>query len=104
MNVSNNINSAIVSSQMGLNRASAGITEASINIAQQNATAKTPQDVLANAAQQQIGNISKVLPKGGDNLTTELVGLTVNSVNAQANAKVLGVANDLVGRIINELA
>lgn len=104
MNVTNNINTAIVSGQLGLNRASEGITQASINIAQKAAQLKTPQEILANAASQQLGNFSQLLPQGGDNVTSDLVSLTVNRNNAQANAKVIGVANDLVGRIIDEIA
>lgn len=104
MNVSNDINAAIVSGQLGLNKASDGITQASLNIAQKTAQLKTPQEVLADAAQQQLGSFKQLLPQGGDTLTNDLVSLSVNSINAQANAKVLGVANDVVGRIIDELA
>ena len=103
-NVSNNINSAIVSGQLGLNRASAGITEASVNIAQQNAQARTPEELLSNAATTQIGNFSKLLPQGGDSLTDNLVSLQINSTNALASAKVVGVASDTIGKIIDELA
>ena len=102
-NVTNNINSAIVSGQLGLNRASAGINEASVNIAQQNAQ-RTPEELLSNAATTQIGQFSKLLPQGGDSLTNNLVSLQINSTNALASAKVIGVASDTIGKIIDELA
>lgn len=104
MNVTDSINSAIVSGQIGLQNASDGITEASINIANANATATTTEELLANAATQQLGNVSQLLPEAEDNLTSELVSLSVNSINAQASAEVLDVANDTVGTIIDALA
>ncbi|GAA6183912.1 MULTISPECIES: hypothetical protein [Alteromonadaceae] len=102
--VSNNVNSAIISGTLGLNRAQQGITEASLGIAQSNSQAQTPQDVLANAATQQLGQVSQLLPTGGDSLTDNLLSLQINSRNALASGKVLEVANDTVGRIIDELA
>lgn len=102
--VSNNINSAIISGTLGLNRAQQGITEASLNIAQRNAQAQTPQDLLTNAATQQIGQVSQLLPQGGDSLTNDLISLQINSRNALASGNVLEVVNDTVGRIIDELA
>lgn len=103
-NVSNSINSAIISGTLGLDRAQQGITEASLNIAQRNTQAQTPEDLLANAATQQIGNINQLLPQGGDSLTNDLISLQINSTNALASGKVLEVANDTVGRIIDEFA
>ncbi len=104
LEVGNNINSAILSATFGLRNASQGITEASINIAQRNAESRDVTDLLADAASQQLGAISQVLPSGGDSLTNDLVSLSINATNAQANAKVLDVANDTIGRIIDELA
>ena len=102
--VGNNINSAILSATFGFRNASQGITEASINIAQRNAEARDVTDLLADAASQQLGAISQVLPSGGDSLTNDRVSLSINATNAQANAKVLDVANERIGRIIDELA
>ena len=102
--VSNNINSAIVSATLGLQRSSNGITEAAVNIAQRNAEARNPTELLADAANQQIGAVNQILPQGGDSLTNDLVSLQINSINAQASAKVLDVVDDTVGRIIDELA
>ena len=99
----NNINAAIVSGQLGLQRASDGITQASINIAQRTAQQRDVNDVLADAASQSLGNIRQLLPQSGDSLTSDLVGLSINSINAQASARVIDTANDTVGRIIDEL-
>lgn len=103
-NVSNNLNSAILSGFQGLQGASQGITEAAANIAQRSAQPRSPEQVLSDAATQQLGQVRQILPSGGDNLTNDLVSLSVNSINAQASAKVLDVANDTVGRIIDILA
>ena len=102
--ISNNINSAIVSGTLGLQNASKGITEASVNIAQRNAQARDPAELLSDAATQQLGVASQLLPQGGDSLTDDLVSLSINSTNALASAKVLDVADETVGRIIDELA
>lgn len=102
--VTNNVNSAIISGMLGLNRAQQGITEASINIAQRNGESQTTQDPLANVATQQIGQVNQLLPQGGDGLTNNLLSLQINSRNALASSKVLEVANNTVGRIIDELA
>ncbi len=102
--VSNNVNSAILSGTIGLRNVSDGITQASLNIAQRNAQAKDPSELLADAATQQIGSIKQILPQPASNLTNDLVSLSINSINAQASAKVLDVANNTVGKIIDELA
>lgn len=104
LDVGNNINSAILSATFGLQNASQGIAEASINIAQRNAEPRDITDLLADAAGQQLGAISQILPSGGDSLTNNLVSLSINARNAEANAKVLDVANGAIGRIIDELA
>lgn len=102
--IDNNINSAIVSGVLGLQRASDGITQSSINIAQRQAQLRDPKDVLTDVATQQIGLTSKLLPQGGDSVTSDLVSLNINLTNAQASTKVLDVANETVGRLIDELA
>ena len=102
--IDNNINSAIVSGVLGFQRASDGITQSSISLAQQQAQFRDPQSVLTDAATQQIGLTSQLLPKGGDSITSDLVSLNINLTNAQASTKVLDVANETVGRLIDELA
>lgn len=97
-----NINSAIVSGMLGVQRASDGITKHSISLAQQQAQLRTPEDVLQGAAKQQLGMANQLLPSGGDNMTSDLVGLTLNLRNAQASGKVLEVVKDTVGTLLNE--
>ncbi len=103
-NVSNSINSAIVSGQLGLQRASSGITEASVNIAQQNRQATTTDELLSNVATNQIGQVKSLLPQSGGSMTDNLLSLQINANNALASTKVIGVASDTIGRIIDELA
>lgn len=107
----NNINSAIISSTLGLDRAQKNITNAAeniasnaIGIADQNRQLQTTTDLLSNAAAQQIGQINQLLPSGGDSLTNSLLTLQINRNNGLASAKVLDIANETVGRIIDELA
>ena len=104
INVNDSVNSAIVSGVLGLQRASDGITGTSISIAQQQASLRSTSDLLSDVATQQLGNVGSLLPSGGDSLTNDLVSLSVNLTNAQASAQVLDVANETVGRIIDELA
>lgn len=99
--VRNSVNSAILSGVMGVQKASDGITGTS---AQQQASLRTTSDLLSDVATQQLGGVSKLLPSGGDSMTGNLLSLVNNLNNAQASTKVLDVANDTVGRIINELA
>ena len=49
-------------------------------------------------------NIRDSLPQSAGNMTSDLVSLKLNSINAQASAKVLDVAFDTVGTIIDTLA
>jgi len=103
--IDNNINSAILSGQFGLQQASDGITQAAANLAQQNAQVDTdPQALLANAAVQGLQNVRNILPSSGDDFTSNLLSLKVNSLNAQASAKVLDTVNETVGTIIDTLA
>lgn len=106
--VTNNMNSAIVSAQFGLNKAYEGMTQASMNIAQRAAQTNVAQDgpteMLANASLQSLGNMKQILPQSATSMTDDLVSLQLNSINAQASAKVLGVANDTIGKIIDTLA
>jgi len=103
-----NVNSALISGQLGLQRASDGITQASLSIAQRSAQntleQQGPSGVLQQAAIRGLENTSQVLPQRPEGLTNDLVSLQVNSINAQASAKVVEVANDTVGRIIDTLA
>lgn len=107
MDISNNINSAIISGTLGLQRASEGITQNSANLASlsiRTPASDDPQDVLANATRNQLEAIKQILPQSGSDVTSDLVGLSVNSTNAQASAKVVGVAGETVGTILDILA
>ncbi|GGW90929.1 hypothetical protein [Alteromonas halophila] len=106
--VDNSINSAIVSGYVGLQNASQGITQASQNIAlrsaQQNMAENGPEGVLASASQRNLENVREMLPQPANNLTSDILSLQNNSINAQASAKVLDTAFDTVGTIIDTLA
>jgi len=102
--VNNGVNSAVASGLLGFQRASDGITQSSIDIAQKSAQLRDPKDVLTDAAASQVGLTSKLLPTGGDSITSDIVSLSINLTNAQASTKVLDVANETVGRLIDELA
>lgn len=106
--ITNNMNSAIVSAQFGLNQAYEGMTQASMNIAQRtaqtNVSLNGPSEMLADASVQSLGNIKQILPQSSTSMTDDLVSLQLNSINAQASAKVLDVAYDTVGTIIDTLA
>ncbi|GFD89303.1 hypothetical protein LHL20_00175 [Alteromonas sp. McT4-15] len=90
-----NLNSAFLAGQYGLQNASDGITQAASNIAQRTVESNASStDAQANA--------SSSVSNG--NLTNDLIALNVNSTNAQASARVLDVANETVGTIIDILA
>ena len=103
-----NINSAILSGQFGLQRASDGITQASLNIAQRSAQQDVAENgqvnVLANSAEQQLTNLRDTLPTAGGSLTDDLVSLQVNARNAEASAAVIDTADETIGRIIDIFA
>lgn len=77
--IGNSLNSAFQSGLQGYQRASAGVSEAASNIAA-GAAKDAPQE-----------------------LTGDLVSLNMNSLNAQASAKVIDTANQTIGTLINEL-
>ena len=104
IDVSSNLNSVIVSGVLGVNNASNNITTTSISLAQQQASLRSTSDLLSDVGLQQIGNVSSLLPSGGDTFTSDLLSLQNNLNNAQASTKVLDVANETVGRLIDELA
>lgn len=107
MDTSNNINSAIISGTIGIQRASEGISKNASNLANLSAfsaPASDPQEFLANATLNQLNAIKQVLPQASESVTSNLVGLSVNQTNAQASAKVVGTASDTVGTILDILA
>ncbi|APE07364.1 hypothetical protein BM528_17570 [Alteromonas sp. RW2A1] len=93
------LNSAFAAGQMGLQRASDGVTQAAANIADRNNRDKSAQADIQSAS---ADGAAKSQPNS--NLTSDLISLNVNSLNAQASAKVIDVANDTLGTIIDTLA
>ena len=89
------VNSALLAGQYGLQNASDGITQAASNIAQRTAEGGSSSNHVQENAQ--------VEPSNG-NLTSDLIALNINSVNAGASARVLEVANDTLGTIIDTIA
>ncbi|MFT2092180.1 hypothetical protein [Paraglaciecola sp. 2405UD69-4] len=107
MNVSNNINSAIVSGTLGIQNASDAITNSASNLASlsvQDTSSSTPQEFLANATVTQLSNVKQLLPETTSGITSDLVGLSVSANNAEASAKVLDVANGTVGTLLDIFA
>ena len=104
--VSNNVNSALVSGLNGLRSASDNITRASADIAQKTIEPRDNTQVLADNAREQITQPGQVPSRlsGADSLTSDLVSLTVNLTNFQASAKVVDTANETVGSLIDTLA
>ncbi|WP_416306833.1 hypothetical protein [Neptunicella sp. SCSIO 80796] len=104
--VANSVNSALLSGTFGLQQASKGITQASFDIANRAAHPRDTTDVLADAAKQQLRQPRDLLSGLGnkDNLTGNLLSLQNNLNYAQASSKVIGVAKDLVGNLIDDIA
>lgn len=106
--IGNNVNSAILSGQFGLQKAYEGMTQASLNIAQraaqQSVSDNGPNQMLAKASLQSLANTRQILPQGGDSFTSDIMAMQLNSMNAIASAKVLDKAHGAVGLIINTLA
>lgn len=107
MDISYNINSAIVSGTIGIQKASDGITINASNLAGLSAfsaPSRDPQEFLANATLNQLSAIKQVLPQASEGITSSLVGLSLSLTNAQASAKVVDTASETVGTILDILA
>ena len=81
---------AFYNARQGLARASEEMTRASLDIVGQNAAPVQQQPASGQRAT--------------DPVTSALISLNLNSVHAQASARVLGVTDDTVGRLIDTLA
>jgi len=79
-NVSNNTHSAMLSAVQSLHLASNNITETSSRIAQRSLEPSTSQK---------------------PDLSSELVDLSINSINAEVSAKVLRVADETLGTLLD---
>lgn len=97
------VGSAFAAAQYGLQSASDGISQAASNIAQRTAedAAAPAQPIAANT---DINNATPNSTSSTPRLTDDLIALNVSERNAQASAKVLGVADEMLGTIIDVLA
>ncbi|WP_334049361.1 hypothetical protein [Alteromonas gracilis] len=97
------VGSAFAAAQYGLQSASDGISQAASNIAQ-----RTAEDAVAPAqpiaANTDTNNATSNSTSSTSRLTDDLIALNVSERNAQASAKVLGVADEMLGTIIDVLA
>jgi hypothetical protein len=107
MDISDNINSAIVSGTIGIKRAYDGVSQNTSNLASLSAfsvSSSDPQEFLAKATLNQLNAIRQVLPQAPESITSNIVGLSINLTNAQASTKVVDTASDTVGTILDILA
>ncbi|GFD70025.1 hypothetical protein [Alteromonas sp. KUL106] len=95
--------SAFAAAQYGLQSASDGISQAASNIAQ-----RTAEDAVAPAQPIEANSTTNATSlnstPSSTRLTDDLIALNVNERNAQASAKVLGVADEMLGTIIDVMA
>lgn len=108
---SSNVGAAFASGQLGLQNASNGITQAASNIAARTvessaeSSQNVPSEATAAASSSPQNATSGSTPSAvPGNITDDLISLNVNSINAQASAKVLDTANDMLGTIIDTIA
>ena len=95
--------SAFAAAQYGLQNASEGISQAASSIAQRSVedTASPAQPITPNT---DTNRTSPTSSSTTARLTDDLIALNVNERNAQASAKVLGVADEMLGSIIDVMA
>lgn len=94
------IQSALYSGVQGFARASAGVTDATLEInrqTQQNRQNETEQAVAQTAAPQQ----ASVAPRESASLTDSLVQLGQEERNAQANVRSIQTADEVLGTVID---
>ncbi len=108
MLINSNANSAIVAGQFGLQQSFDGMTQSALSIAQKTAQQNVAQngvsEMLASAGLQGLSSTTDLLPKGNGDMMSDLLSMQLYSNNALASAKVLDVANETVGKIINTIA
>lgn len=96
------IQSALYSGVQGFQRASAGVTEATLDInrqAQANRQNETAQAVAQTAATEQQSRLQNAERPGS--LPNSLVQLGQEERNAQANAKSIQTADEVLGTVID---
>ncbi len=103
-----NIQSAMYSGLQGFQRASAGVTDATLDINRQTQTsqqarqdAASQQDDTAQAAAQPATNTVTQQNNQPAALTDSLVRLNAEERNAQANARTIQTADQVLGSVID---
>ena len=99
MDISNNLGSAFNAGVQGLQSASEGITESSVNIAR----AQTEREDVERVEQsQEVRQAESPQPASQPvNVTNELVNLRVEQFNAQANTQSIQTADEVLGTLID---
>lgn len=96
------IQSALYSGVQGFQRASAGVTEATVNInrqAEANRQNETEQAVVETAATERQASLQTT--EQAPSLSSSLVQLGQEERNAQANAKSIQTADEVLGTVID---
>lgn len=96
-----NIQSALYSGMQGFSRASAGVTDATININQQtqvNRASETERSAGQASVSEPVANLRTLQPAS---LTNSLVQLGQEERNAQANVKTIQAADEMLGTVID---
>ncbi len=108
MLINSNADSAIVAGQFGLQRSFDGMTQSALSIAQktaqQNVEKQGVGEMLANAGLRGLSTTTDLLPRANGDMMSDLLSMQLYSNNALASAKVLDVANETVGKIIDTIA
>ncbi|NVK55831.1 MAG: hypothetical protein HWE26_09460 [Alteromonadaceae bacterium] len=108
MLINSNANSAFAAGQFGLQRSFDGMTQSALGIAQktaqQNVAQKGVGEMLASAGLQGLSTTTDLLPRANGDMMSDLLSMQLYSNNALASAKVLDVANETVGKIIDTIA
>jgi flagellar hook protein FlgE len=93
------INSAFSSGVSGLNKASEQLTEASQNIAELNISSENSNS--SNASKEEPVPVATISSYSAEPVTTDVINMKLAEVQAQAAAKVITTADDMVGSLIN---
>lgn len=106
------IQSAFAAGMQGLQRASTGVTDATLNINQQtqqnrnNAAEAETQRPVAEAEQAENGTLESAAQNavgqtGAPSVEASLVDLNVQELNAQANVRSIQSADEVLGTIVD---
>lgn len=95
------IQSAFNAGMQGLQRASAGITEETVNINRQTQLNRQQEQDLAVQAETQARTTPSSAAAPGQDVTQSLVRLEQQQLQAQANVRSLRTADEMLGSIID---